>query len=203
MHRGLKATYVIFSKLSFTISDNFMKRNLTESSKILETLILARCLNLVQSSWRLASLLQNHSRKSVGHGVRLSASLCMENNGRFLDTKINLMVSSNLHIFWWMYKVYMQVLNFCKLYGNQDGFYGANAWTDISGKLKIKLTLTWWRCINSLYIMFPPAKCHVYTFATPLNTRKKKDGKLPAAQKTLSPSHSYASLCSPDLMLRW
>ena len=76
--RGLKAMYVIFSKLSLNIFDNFMKWNLTDSSEILETLIWARCLNLVQISWRLASLLLNHSRKTVGHGVRLSASLCMQ-----------------------------------------------------------------------------------------------------------------------------
>ena len=34
--------------------------------------------NLVQISWRLVSLLQNHSRKSVGHCVRVSASMCLQ-----------------------------------------------------------------------------------------------------------------------------
>ena len=41
--------------------------------------MFTRCLNLVQISWSLASLLQNHSRKSVGHCVRLSSSPCMQN----------------------------------------------------------------------------------------------------------------------------
>ena len=53
----------------------------------------------------------------------------------------------------------MQVVNFCKSYGNQaDGFYATNAWTDISEKLKIKSTLTWCQCINSLYNVFPGQK---------------------------------------------
>ena len=30
-----------------------------------------------------------------------------KSNGRFLDTKVNLMHSSNLFIVWWMYKVYV------------------------------------------------------------------------------------------------
>ena len=46
-HRGLKATKVIFSKLSFNIIVNFMDWNLTDSDEILKTLILTRCLNLV------------------------------------------------------------------------------------------------------------------------------------------------------------
>ena len=33
-------------------------------------------------------------------------------------------------------------------------FYAANAWTDISEKLKIKFTLVWCRCINSLHNVF-------------------------------------------------
>ena len=54
------------------------------------------------------------------------------------------------------YTTYMQVVNSYKSYGNQaNGFYAANAWTGISEKLKIKFTLTWWRCINSLYNVFP------------------------------------------------
>ena len=76
-HRGLKAA--IFSKLSLNIFVNFLKWNFTDSAEILETLILTRCFNLVEISWRLASLLQNHSRKNVGHGVRVSASLSMQN----------------------------------------------------------------------------------------------------------------------------
>ena len=69
---------VVFSKLSLNIIVNFKGWNSTDSGEILETLILTRCLNLVQISWRFASLLQNHSRKSVGHCVRLSAGLCMQ-----------------------------------------------------------------------------------------------------------------------------
>ena len=67
----------IFSNLSLNIIVNFMDWNLTHSSEIIKTLILTRCLHLVQISWRLTSLLQNHWRKSVGHCVCLSACLCM------------------------------------------------------------------------------------------------------------------------------
>ena len=68
---------VFLSKLSLNIIVNFIEWNFTDSGEILTTLILTR-LNLVQISWRLASLLQNHSRKSVGRCVRLSAILCMQ-----------------------------------------------------------------------------------------------------------------------------
>ena len=79
MYWGIKAMKAIFQKLSFNIIDNFMEWNLTDSGEILETLILTHCLNLEQISWWLASLLQNHSRKSVGHCVRLSSSLWTQN----------------------------------------------------------------------------------------------------------------------------
>ena len=43
---------------------------------------------------------------------------------------------------------YMKVVNSCKLYGNEtNGFYAANASTDINAKLKLKFTLTWCPCI--------------------------------------------------------
>ena len=60
-------------KLSLNIFVNFMEWNLTDSGEILPIVILTRCLNLnlVQISWRLATLLQNHSRKGVGHCVHL------------------------------------------------------------------------------------------------------------------------------------
>ena len=46
----------------------------------------------------------------------------------FLDSKINMMHSFNLHIFWWMYMVYVTGQS----YGNQaDGVHAANASTDI------------------------------------------------------------------------
>ena len=73
----LNAVSVIFFKASLNIIVNFIEWDLTDSDEILETLFLTHCLNLVQISWRLASLVQNHSRKSVGHCVRLSASDCM------------------------------------------------------------------------------------------------------------------------------
>ena len=45
----------------------------------------------------------------------------------------------------------MSLVNSCKSYGNQaDGFRAANHWTDISERLKIKLTLARYWCINSL-----------------------------------------------------
>ena len=78
MHGDLKARNVIFAKLSLNIIVNIMEWNLTDLGEMLETLILTRWPNLVQISWRLVSVLQNHSRKSVGHYVRLSASLCMQ-----------------------------------------------------------------------------------------------------------------------------
>ena len=55
-----------------------MELNLTDSGEILEFLILTHYPNLIQISWQLALLLQNYSRKSVGHCVRLSANLCMQ-----------------------------------------------------------------------------------------------------------------------------
>ena len=57
----LNAVSVIFFKSSLNMLVNFIKWDLTDSDEILETLILTHCLNLVQISWRLASLLQNHS----------------------------------------------------------------------------------------------------------------------------------------------
>ena len=106
MHRGLKATNVFFSKLSLNIIVNFIDWNLTDSGKIFETVILICCLNLVQISCRLLSLFQNHSRKSVIVYVNRQI-YASKGNGHFLETKINLMHSFNLHIFWWMYKVYV------------------------------------------------------------------------------------------------
>ena len=70
---------IFFSKLSLNIVVNFMEWKLTDSGEIIEIWILTRCLKLVQISWLLASLLQNHLRKSVGHCVRLSANLRMQN----------------------------------------------------------------------------------------------------------------------------
>ena len=79
-------------------------------------------------------------------------------NGRFFRHKSNLMHSFNLHIFWWMYKVYIK--NSCKSHRNKAVFYTENAWTDTSEieKLKIKFTLTWCRCFNSLHDVFPSQK---------------------------------------------
>ena len=49
----------------------------------------------------------------------------------------------------------MYLVDSCELRENQaDGFDAANAWTDISEKLKIKLTLVWCRCVNSLHTVF-------------------------------------------------
>ena len=68
------------------------------------------------------------------------------------------MHSSNLHI------LLVDALRMCSWsipasYGNQaDDFYAANAWTDVSEKLKIKFTLTWCRCKNSLHNVFPEQK---------------------------------------------
>ena len=42
MHRGLKATNVIFKKLSLNTIVNFMEWNLTDLGEILETLIFVR-----------------------------------------------------------------------------------------------------------------------------------------------------------------
>ena len=67
MPKGDECTF--FRQLSLNIIDNFMEWNLTDSREILETLILTRCLYLVQIPLRLASLLQKHSPKSVGHFV--------------------------------------------------------------------------------------------------------------------------------------
>ena len=63
------------------------------------------------------------------------------------------MHSFNLHIYFGGFIRYMSLVNSCKSYGNQaDGFCAANAWTDISAKLKIKLTLARYWCIcNSLH----------------------------------------------------
>ena len=145
MHRGLKTTNVCFSKLSLNIIVNFMEWNFTHSGEILETLIVAHFLNLVRISWWLASLLQNHSQRSVGHCVRLSASLCKR---KWCTHLICIYVCGCIR--------YMQLANSCKLYWSQaDGFHARSAWTEISEKLKIKFTLTWCWCINSLYNVFP------------------------------------------------
>ena len=93
----LNAISVMFFKSSLNVIVNFIVWDLTDSDEILETLFLTRCLNLVQISWRLASLLLNHSGKCV-HDKVMAA---------FLDTKINMMHSFNLHILWWIYMVYV------------------------------------------------------------------------------------------------
>ena len=74
----LNTVSVIFFKSSLNIIVNFIEWDLADSDEILGTWFLTCCLNLVQISWRLDCLLQNHSRKSVGHCVRLSASVYME-----------------------------------------------------------------------------------------------------------------------------
>ena len=75
-----------------------------------------------------------------------------KSNGRFSTQKSTWCTHSIFHILWWM-------VNSCKSYGNQaDGFYAANAWTDVSTKLKIMFTLTWCRCINLLHNVFLGSK---------------------------------------------
>ena len=73
--RGRKTMSVIFFKIKFISS--LISCHLTDSDKIFQTSNLRRFLNLTQISWRLAPLLQNHERISVGHCVWLSISLCM------------------------------------------------------------------------------------------------------------------------------
>ena len=146
MHRGLNATNVIFSKLSLNIIINFMEWNLTDSGEILETLISTRCLNFVQISWRLASLVQSHSWKSVGHCVRLSAC---KSNGFFFGHKNQLDALCKFTY------ILVDVESICswpipvnRIQIKPTVFYAANAWNDMREKLKIKFTLTWCRCIN-------------------------------------------------------
>ena len=79
MYRVSKAMEVCISKLSLNSIINFMEWNFTDAVAILKTSILTHCHNLIQISWRLASSLQNHSRKSVGHCARLLASLYIQN----------------------------------------------------------------------------------------------------------------------------
>ena len=143
----------IFSKSSLNIIFNFMERNLTDAGEIPEALILTRCLIIVQISLRLTPLFFVEKCRPLCNAYR-QVYACKYND-RFSNTIVNLMYSFNLHIFWWMQKV-MEQVNSCKWPGNQaDGFYAANAGTDISEKLKIKFRLTCCRCINSLHNVFP------------------------------------------------
>ena len=106
--------------------------------EIFKTLFSTHWLNLVQISWRLASLLQNHSRESVGHCVRLSAMHATV-MAAFIDPK-STWCTHPACIHFGRCTKYMQLVNSCKLYENQaDRFYAANAWTDISEKLKSRL----------------------------------------------------------------
>ena len=106
--RVLNAVSVIFFKSSLNIIVHFIECNLTDSDEILETLFLTRCLNLLQISWRLASLLQNHLRKKCRSLCTVIVK-CVQSKvmAAFLDTKINMMHSFNLHIFWWVYVIYV------------------------------------------------------------------------------------------------
>ena len=83
----LNAASVIFFKSSLNIIVNFIEWNLTDSDEILETWFLTRFLDLGQILWRLASMLQNHSRKGACHCVRLSASVCMQKKWRLFRHK--------------------------------------------------------------------------------------------------------------------
>ena len=95
---------IILFKSSLNISVNFIEWDLTDSYENLETLFLTRCLNLVQFFWRLASPFAEKCRPLctlIGKCVHAKVMAA------FLDTKINMIQSFNLHIFWWIYMVYV------------------------------------------------------------------------------------------------
>ena len=151
----LNAVSFIFLKTSLNIIINFIEWDLTDSDEILETLFLTRCLKLVQISWRLASLLQKHSRKRVGHCVRLSASVCMQSNGRcFRHKNQHDALIQFAYISVDLYGIGSWSIPVNRMEIKPMVFYAANAWTDISEKLKIKFTLVWCRCVKSLQSVF-------------------------------------------------
>ena len=134
---------IFFSKWSLNIIANFMEWNLTDSDEILETLILTRRLNFVQISWRLASLLQNHSRKSRSLCTPMHAKVMAvfrHKNQLYASIQFAYILIEVSGICSWSILVNHKVIKPTVL-------DAAIAWTDISEILKI--TLTWFRWINS------------------------------------------------------
>ena len=88
-----------------------------------------------------------------------------KSNGRFLDTKINLMDSFKLHIFWWMYRAYAGRQFLEIVWKSSQWFLCGKCLNWHNEKLKINFMLTWWRRINSLYnvswIKIPMLKKHM------------------------------------------
>ena len=96
---------------------------------------------------------------------------------------------------------YMQLVISCKFDGYQiDGFYAANAWSDVSKKLKIKFAFT--RCRRK-QICFPDKNMSVLeTIARRFNYKHKfgQSSALPLnGMHLLIPSTEYRTIFGPQL----
>ena len=99
--------------------------------------------------------LTKHSPKGAGHCVRLSASVCMQKKWpRFRHKNQHDALIQFAHILVDLYRICSWSIPENRMEIKPVGFFAANAWTDISEKLKIKFTLVWCWCINSLHDVF-------------------------------------------------
>ena len=99
---------ILFFKSSLNIIVNFIEWDLINSDVILETLFLTRCLNPVKKFMAIGlTVTKPFAKKCRPLCTLIGKCVHAKVMAAFSGTKINMVHSFNLHIFWWIYMVYV------------------------------------------------------------------------------------------------